>query len=50
MPFGFQKPLDFDGGHAAGAGGGDGLPISPVLHVAGVKNAGDVGARAAFAR
>ncbi len=48
MPFGFQKPLHFDGGHASGARGGNGLPIGPVLDVAGVKNAGDVGARAAM--
>ena len=48
MPFGFQKPLHFDGGHASGARRGDRLPIGPVLHVAGMKNARDVGARAAM--
>ena len=30
----FQKPLGFEGGHAAGAGGGDRLPVAPVLHIA----------------
>jgi hypothetical protein len=40
VSFRFQKTFHFDGRHAARAGGGDGLPVSPVLHVAGVKYAG----------
>src|SRR5271170_3245742 len=47
VAFGFQKPLHFDGGHASGARRSDRLAIRPVLDVAGVKNARDVGARAA---
>ena len=30
----FQKFLGFDGGHAAGSGGSDGLAIAAVLHIA----------------
>jgi hypothetical protein len=48
VSFRFQKTLRFDSRHAARAGGGDGLAVSSVLHVAGVKYAGDIGARAAF--
>src|SRR5689334_19134703 len=46
MALGFKIPLRFDGGHAAGACGRDGLLIDAVLDVAGVEYAGDVGARA----
>src|SRR5579859_8047326 len=34
MSLRFQKFLDFQSSHAAGSGGGDGLAIAPVLHVA----------------
>ena len=43
MSFCFEEPLDFNGGHATGAGGRDRLTIDTVLHVAGVKDAFDVG-------
>ena len=47
MAFGFKKPFDLDGCHAAGPGCGNGLPVGAVLDVAGMKDAGDAGARAA---
>src|ERR1700691_1204517 len=37
----FEILLDLKGGHAAGAGGGDGLAIAAVLDVAAGKDAGD---------
>src|SRR5579863_2562752 len=48
MPFGFEESLYFNGRHAPCARRRDGLPICPVLHVAGVKYACYVGARAAM--
>src|SRR5689334_20995868 len=48
LSFGFEITLGFHGGHAARAGGGDGLAVSAILHVAGMEHAGNVGARAAF--
>ena len=50
VSFRFQETLGFDGRHAARAGGGDGLAVDAVLHVAGVENARDVGARAALGK
>src|SRR5919106_6515974 len=38
-----QKPFRIDGGHAAGAGGSNGLPVDVVLHVAAGKDARHVG-------
>ena len=38
-----QPTLRIDGGHAAGAGGGHGLPIHVVLHIATGEDAGDAG-------
>ncbi len=40
VPFLFQIFLHFQRGHAAGAGGGDGLAITAVLHVAAGEHAG----------
>ena len=37
----FQKLLDFDRGHASASGGGDGLAITAVLHVAAGKDSVD---------
>ena len=37
----FEVLFDFEGGHAAGAGGGDGLAIAAVLHIAAGKDAGN---------
>src|SRR6266852_2038670 len=37
----FQELFSVQGGHAAGAGGGDRLAIAMVLHIAGDENAGD---------
>ncbi|MCK7529277.1 MAG: hypothetical protein MZV64_72840 [Ignavibacteriales bacterium] len=37
-----QVALGVEGGHAAGAGGGDGLPVGVVLHVAAREHAGHV--------
>src|SRR5579862_2841708 len=48
MAFSFKKAFDFDGCHAAGPGGGNGLPVAAVLDIAGVKDPGDAGACAAF--
>src|ERR1700723_3263019 len=39
----FEEFLDFDGSHAAGSGGGDGLAIAPVLHIATREYAPDAG-------
>src|SRR5271163_4932557 len=39
----FEKLLDLDGSHATGSGGGDGLAIAAILHVAAGKNALDTG-------
>ncbi len=39
----FEILLYFERGHAAGAGGGDGLAVAAVLHVAAGKDAGDDG-------
>ena len=39
----FEVFLDFECGHAAGSGGGDGLAVAAVLHVAAGKDAGDAG-------
>ena len=38
----FQKSFRLDGGHAAGAGGGDGLAVNAILHVAGGENSGNI--------
>src|ERR1700733_10385838 len=48
VSFGFEEPLYFNGGHASGARSGDGLPVSSVLNITGVKNARHVGACAAM--
>ncbi len=37
----FEVFFDFEGGHAAGSGGGDGLAITAVLHVSAGVDAGD---------
>ena len=37
----FEVLFDFEGGHAAGAGGGDGLAVAAVLDVAAGEDAGD---------
>ncbi len=50
VSFRFQVTLGFNGRHAARAGGGDGLAVGAVLHVAGMEHARDVGARAAFGK
>jgi hypothetical protein len=47
VALGFEVAFGFDGGHAAGSGGGDGLAIGAVLDVTGVEDAFDVGAGAA---
>src|SRR5574341_508305 len=41
--FTFQIPFCIDGCHAAGTGGGDGLAICRVLHVAGGENTANAG-------
>src|SRR5579875_3018692 len=38
-----EKALGFESGHAAGAGGGDGLAIAVILNVAGGEDAFDAG-------
>ena len=43
-----QGALGFHGGHAADPGGGDGLAVSAVGHVAGVEDARYAGPRAAL--
>src|SRR5579863_705974 len=49
MPFvACQKPLHFNGCHAARARGGNRLAVVPVLDVAGVKDSFEIGPRAAF--
>src|SRR5580658_9021777 len=48
VSFRFQKSFRFYRRHAARAGRRDGLPVQAVLHVARVKYAGNVGARAAL--
>src|ERR1017187_6056700 len=48
VSFRFQISFRFYRGHAARAGRGNGLAVSPVLHVAGMENARDAGARAAL--
>jgi hypothetical protein len=48
VSFRLQEALGFERGHAAGAGGGDGLAVDAVLHVAGVEHASDAGSRAAL--
>ena len=40
---GLEPALGVDGGHAAGAGGGDGLAVDVVLDVAAGEDAVDVG-------
>ena len=40
---GFEPAFAVDGCHAAGAGGGDGLAVGVVLHVAAGEDAVDVG-------
>src|SRR5690606_22540108 len=45
-----EPALGVDGGHAAGAGGGDGLAVDVVLRVAAGEDAGDVGVGRARAR
>src|SRR2546426_7906943 len=44
--FRFQEPLGVHRGHAAGAGGGHGLPVDMILDVARGKDAGNVRLRA----
>ena len=39
----FEVLLDFEGGHAAGARGGDGLAVAAVLDVAAGEDAGNPG-------
>src|ERR1700730_16727644 len=48
MSFRLEKFFHLHGGHATRAGSRNGLPVSAVLHVAGMEHAGDVGARAAL--
>ncbi len=36
----FEEFFGFEGGHAAGAGGGDGLAVAAVLHVSAGEDAG----------
>src|SRR5436309_5985806 len=48
MAFRLEEALRFHGRHAAGAGRRDSLAVSAVLHVARVKDSGDVGPGAAF--
>src|ERR1700735_1489899 len=37
-----EEPLRFDRGHAAGARGGNGLPVVVILHIARRKDARDI--------
>ncbi len=37
----FEVLFDLEGGHAAGAGGGDGLAVAAVLNVSAGEDAGD---------
>ena len=39
VAFGFEEAFGFDGGFAAGSGGGDGLALGAVLNVAGMEDA-----------
>src|SRR5258708_13468863 len=48
MAFRFKEALRFHRGHAAGARRRDRLAVGTILHVAGVKNSGDVRPPAAF--
>src|SRR5688500_16675517 len=50
LPLLDEPALGLDGGHAAGAGRGDGLPVVAVLHIAAGEDALDVGARGARLR
>ncbi|MBV9768308.1 MAG: hypothetical protein JOZ32_01950 [Bryobacterales bacterium] len=45
MPLFFQVALYFDGGFASLPGGGNRLPVRPVLNIARMKDARDIGAR-----
>ena len=40
----FEIFFDFERGHAAGTGGGDGLAVATVLHIAAGVDAGDLNA------
>ena len=48
MALRLQEPFHLDCGHAAGSGSGDGLAVSTVLNVTGVKHRFYIGARAAM--
>src|SRR5712692_8207811 len=50
MAFRFKEALRFHRRHAAGARRRDRLAVGTILHVAGVKNSGDVSPRAAFGK
>ena len=39
----FEILFDFEGGHAAGPGGGDGLAVAAILDVSAGENAGQAG-------
>src|SRR4051812_18267426 len=39
----FQESLNFQRGHAAGSGGGDGLAIATVLHISAGEDTGHTG-------
>ncbi len=47
VPFGFEESLRLHRCHATCSGSGDGLAVIAILHITGVKNARNVGARAA---
>src|SRR2546430_1981976 len=44
MTFRFQEPLGLHGRHAARSRRRDRLPVRPVLHIARMKDAGNIGA------
>src|SRR5215469_63293 len=48
FPHLFQVFFDFEGGHAAGSGGRDGLAVAAVGNVSGYKYAGHLGANASI--
>src|SRR5579862_2326523 len=50
MSFGFQKAFGFYSRHAARPGRSNGLPVDTVLYVPRMKDARDIGARAALRR
>src|ERR1700683_5375645 len=48
VPVLFQELFGIEGGHAAGAGGGDGLTVTMILHITSDEHAWDSGQGAVF--